>query len=111
MHRGKPLWGAVVGDIAGSRFEGNRRSQAFANEIYHNEGEVYGVGENERAEMLEPVRPHAPCPVCKPRGRTTAVLAIREGQRGKSQDAQAAKPAPITTADTPSASARGAGRD
>ena len=55
----------------------------FADELYHNEGGHYDVGEDELAELLEPLRPHVPCPVCKPRGRTTAVLAVHEGRRGR----------------------------
>ena len=48
----------------------------FADKLYHNEGGHYDVGEDELTELLEPLRPHVPCPVCKPRGRTTAVLAV-----------------------------------
>ena len=59
------------------------RHSPFADELYHNEGGHYDVGEDELAELLEPLRAHVPCPVCKPRGRTTAVPAVREGQRGK----------------------------
>ena len=55
----------------------------FSDELYHNEGGHYDVGEDELAELLEPLRPHVPCPVCTPRGRTTAVLAIREGRQGR----------------------------
>ena len=55
----------------------------FADELYHNEGGHYDVGEDELAELLEPYRPHVPCPVCTPRGRTTAVLAVREGRHGR----------------------------
>ena len=55
----------------------------FADELYHNEGGHYDVGEDELAELLEPLRPHVPCPVCKPRGRTSAVLAVHEGRRGR----------------------------
>ena len=55
----------------------------FADELYHNEGGHYDVGEDELAELLEPLRPHIPCPLCKPRGRTTAVLAVHEGRRGR----------------------------
>ena len=55
----------------------------FADELYHNEGGLYDVGEDELAELLEPLRPHVPCPVCSPRGRTTAVLAMREGRHGR----------------------------
>ena len=55
----------------------------FADELYHNEGGVYDIGEDELAELLEPLRPHVPCPVCKPRGRATAVLAVRDGQHGR----------------------------
>ena len=55
----------------------------FADELYHNEGGVHDVGEDELAELLEPLRPHVPCPVCTPRGRTTAVLAVREGRHGR----------------------------
>ena len=55
----------------------------FADELYHNEGRHYEVGEDELAELLEPLRPHVPCPACKACGRTSAVLAVREGQRGK----------------------------
>ena len=55
----------------------------FSDELYHNESGHYDVGEDELAELLEPLRPHVPCPVCTPRGRTNAVLAVREGQRGK----------------------------
>ena len=55
----------------------------FADELYHNEGGHYDVGEDELAELLEPLRPHVPCPVCKPRGRTAAVLAVHEGRRGR----------------------------
>ena len=50
---------------------------------YHNEGGHFDVGEDELAALLEPLRPHVPCPVCTPRGRTTAGLAVREGQRGR----------------------------
>ena len=55
----------------------------FADELYHNEGGHYDVGEDELAELLEPLRPHVPCPLCKPSGRTTAVLAVHEGRRGR----------------------------
>ena len=30
----------------------------FADELYHNEGGGYDVGEDELAELLEPLRPH-----------------------------------------------------
>ena len=55
----------------------------FADELYHNEGGHYDVGEDELAELLEPLRPHVPCPLCKPRGRTTVVLALRERKHGR----------------------------
>ena len=55
----------------------------FADELYHNEGGHFDVGEDELAEFLEPLRPHVPCPVCRPRGRATAVLAVREGRHGR----------------------------
>ena len=55
----------------------------FSDELYHNEGGAYDVGEDELAEFLEPLRPHVPCPVCTPRGRTTAVLAVRDGRHGR----------------------------
>ena len=55
----------------------------FSDELYHNEGGHYDVGEDELAELLEPMRPHVPCPVCRPRGRTSAVLAVRDGPHGR----------------------------
>lgn len=55
----------------------------FSDELCHNEGGHFDVGEDELAELLEPLRPHVPCPVCTSRGRTTAVLAVREGQSGR----------------------------
>ena len=55
----------------------------FSDELYHNEEGRYDVGEDELAELLEPMRPHVPCPVCSPRGRTTAVLAVRDGRHGR----------------------------
>ena len=55
----------------------------FSDELYHNEGGHYDVGEDELAEWLEPVRPHVPCPVCEPRGRNSEVLAVHEGRRGR----------------------------
>ena len=55
----------------------------FADELYHNEGGHYDVGEDELAELLEPLRPNVPCPVCEPGGRTAAVLIVREGARGR----------------------------
>ena len=55
----------------------------FADELYHNEGSQYDVGGDELADLLEPLRPHVLCPVCKPRGRTAAVLAVHEGRRGR----------------------------
>ena len=59
------------------------RHSPFADELYHNESGVFDVGEDELAELLEPLRPHVPCPVCTPRGRTAAVLAVREGRHGR----------------------------
>ena len=55
----------------------------FSDELYHNEGGHFDVGEDELAELLEPLRPHVPCPVCTPRGRTAAVLAVRDGRHGR----------------------------
>ena len=55
----------------------------FSDELYHNEGGHYDVGEDELAELLEPMRPHVPCPVCWSRGRTSAVLAVRDGPHGR----------------------------
>ena len=54
----------------------------FADEIYHNEGSHYDVGEDELAEFLEPMRPLVPCPACERKGNTTAVLALRNGRGG-----------------------------
>ena len=56
---------------------------AFADELYHNEGARYDVGEDELAELLEPMRPSVPCPACTRRGRAEAVLAVREGRSGR----------------------------
>ena len=55
---------------------------AFADELYHNEDARYDVGEDELAELLEPMRPSVPCPACARRGRPEAVLAVREGRSG-----------------------------
>ena len=61
----------------------------FADELYHNEGGHYDVGEDELAELLEPLRPHIPCPLCKttrknhrsargPRGTSWALRRLHE---------------------------------
>ena len=59
------------------------RHSPFADELYRNEGGYFDIGEEEMAELLEPLRPHVPCPVCKPQDGTTAVLAVREGRHGR----------------------------
>ena len=56
---------------------------SFADELYYNEQGHYDVGEDELAELLEPMRPLVPCPACRQRGPTRAVLAMREGHNGQ----------------------------
>ena len=55
----------------------------FADELYHNKICHYDVGEDELAEFLEPMRPMVPCPACERRGRSTAVLVVRDGRNGR----------------------------
>ncbi len=54
----------------------------FADELFHNVGGHYDVGEDELAEYLQPVRTHVPCPACSRRGREGPVLAVRMGSNG-----------------------------
>ena len=54
----------------------------FADELFHNVGGQYDVGEDELAEYLEPMRPHVPCPTCIREGREGPVLAKRVGPMG-----------------------------
>ena len=55
----------------------------FVDELFHKEEGRYDVCEDELAEFLEPMRPLVPCPACQGRGRTTAVLAVRDGLNGR----------------------------
>ena len=55
----------------------------YVDELYHNEEGRYDVGEDELAEFLVPMRPLVPCPACQGRGRTTAVLALRDRSSGR----------------------------
>ena len=55
----------------------------FVDELYEGRGRLYDVGDEELAEFLEPVYPMVPCPTCKPRGRSSAVLAVRSGRHGR----------------------------
>ena len=72
----------------------------FADELYHNEGGHYDIGEDELAELLEPLRPHVPCPVCKPRGKNRRCARGPERDlMGASQAARACSRGRIITAD------------
>ena len=51
----------------------------FSDELDHNEEGRYDVGEDELAELLEPMRPLVPCPACQSGGPSTAALAVCEG--------------------------------
>ena len=72
-------------DVPRGRTSGRRRGAA---------GLLY-----QRRSLEEPIRPHVPCPVCEPRGRTSAALAVHEGpapQRSRAPQAEStAKPLPI----------------
>ena len=84
----------------------------FADELYHNEGGHYDVGEDELAELLEPYRPHVPLPPCARRAAEPprCSLSARDDTEG-SPGAQASGRDPITTAGTGSESAKDASRD
>ena len=82
----------------------------FADELYHNEGGVYDVGEDELAELLEPLRPHVPCPVCKPAEEPPRCSRSMRAGAGVSLVARAFAPDPITTAGTRSGCANDASR-
>ena len=60
---------------------GTGRPSAFADELLGNADGRYDVGGDEFAELLEPLRPLVPCPVCGP--KSAAVLTVREGPSGR----------------------------